>query len=595
MGRKSLIDEKLLDKIKEMAHEGFNVSEISEQLDLKKQTLSLWKHKFNIPIQSYGPREGYLKYKKFLNILDDAYNKKETVKLNQTLRDIDLHPGTAQSILKKHPKYRVVILSDRKSKYTTEDLVKYALKKGGKCLDIKYHNNNTKYKWECSEGHKWSARWNDIKNGNKWCPICARKIASDKLIKYDILHLKKYAEDKGGKCLSEKYKNYKTKYLWQCQCKNKWEATWSDIKQGRWCSVCSSINVGESNRKYNIDLLKNKAINLGGKCLSEHYKDVFSKYQWQCKKGHLWQTTWDSINRGSWCPSCSTQHSKAELEVLEWVQSQGFEAFSTRQIIKPKEIDIYVPSLNLGIEYCGLYWHSEAGGKGRNYHRDKMVSCEESGIRLITIFEDEWRDRNKQVKNFLKSVMGVHSRRVYARKCEVREVESGIAHRFLEDNHIQGKAPLKIAFGLFFENELLGVVTGNVHHRNFGEGDDFVLNRLVFKDEVQVVGGASKLIVKLRGYAKEKGFGRLISWSDSRYSQGNVYEKCGFILDSLVPPDYSYITPELERQSKQSNKKANLLKKGAVGNMSMTETELALSLGLSRLWDCGKKKYVINL
>lgn len=349
-------------------------------------------------------------------------------------------------------------------------------------------------------------------------------------------------------------------------------------------------------RQHTVGAISSKLSQLGYKYLdgfSGNIKHPIKAVHEKCQK--IRETRMESFFRQE-CPSCAnTGTSKAELEILEWVQSYGFEAHSTRQIIKPKEIDIFIPSLNLGIEYCGLYWHSEEAGKGRNYHRDKMKACEEAGIRLITIFEDEWGKRNAQVKNFLKSIMGIHSKRIYARKCDIIQLDKKIARDFLEQHHIQGAALFKVAFGLYHDGELLGVVTGNKHHRNFEGTNDFILNRLVFSDEVQVVGGASKLTLQLVKYAKDNGFDKLVSWSDNRYSQGNVYEKCGFKLENVVPPDYNYVTPEFERQSKQSNKKANLLKKGAVGDENSTENELALSLGYSRIWDCGKKRWTINL
>lgn len=268
-----------------------------------------------------------------------------------------------------------------------------------------------------------------------------------------------------------------------------------------------------------------------------------------------------------------------------------------RTILKPKELDIYIPELNLAIEYCGLYWHNEDSPqpRGRNYHYEKMKACQEQGVRLITIFEDEWLNRREQVSGFLMSVLGKAEKRYFARKCEVKEVDKAIARKFLNDYHIQGKTTCKIAFGLYYNDELLGVTTGNVHHRQKGDKAPFVLNRLVFKKGVLVVGGASKLLKHLMKYAKNEGFKELISWSDNRWSQGNVYEKTGFTLVEELKPDYSYVTSELTRQSKQSNKKKLLLKKGAVGSMANTEKELAKSIGYSRIWDCGKQRWSIDL
>ncbi len=294
------------------------------------------------------------------------------------------------------------------------------------------------------------------------------------------------------------------------------------------------------------------------------------------------------------CLNCSnTGNSKQEIEIKEWVQSLGLN--TEKYKIKRQEIDIYIPSLKIGIEYCGLYWHNEYSLTPRlkNYHYDKMIKANEEGIRLITIFEDEWLERKDQVKGFLKSVLGVTERRIYARKCEIKELEKSEAQIFLDRYHIQGKAIIKVALGLYFEEELVGLVTGNKHHRQ--GHNSFVLNRLVFKDGVQVLGGASRLLKHLIKYAKDNSHSKLISWSDNRWSEGRVYRATGFILEEELEPDYSYYVGSNKRISKQSCTKKNLLKKGAKGSMEDKEYELAMSIGYLRIWDCGKKRWVIDL
>ncbi len=263
--------------------------------------------------------------------------------------------------------------------------------------------------------------------------------------------------------------------------------------------------------------------------------------------------------------------------------------YNTRKIIAPLELDLYVSSLNLAIEYCGLYWHSE-DQKSNNYHYNKMKLCNEKGIRLITIFEDEWLERKEQVKNYITSVLSKNSIRIGARETELKEVSKKEAIAFLEENHIQGSSQIEVAFGLYYSDELVAVVTGNKHHRQGFEGI-FVLNRLAFKHNISVSGGSSKLLKELTDYAKNKGYSKLISWSDNRYSEGNVYQKTGFMLEEESKPDYSYIHG-LKRIAKQSCQKKHLLEKGAVGE---TEHEMARSLGYTRIYDCGKKRWSFKL
>jgi GNAT superfamily N-acetyltransferase len=118
-----------------------------------------------------------------------------------------------------------------------------------------------------------------------------------------------------------------------------------------------------------------------------------------------------------------------------------------------------------------------------------------------------------------------------------------------------------------------------------------VLKRLAFKSGITVVGGSSKLLKYFYEYAKKHGFKKIISWSDNRYSEGNVYKKLGFKLTEEIGPDYGYVRG-LIFYSKQSLNKKRLSFLGATGK---TEREMALSLGYYRIWDCGKKRWVIDL
>jgi len=283
--------------------------------------------------------------------------------------------------------------------------------------------------------------------------------------------------------------------------------------------------------------------------------------------------------------------STPQSELHEFISSVIKESveYNTRKIISPLELDIYIPSINLAVEYCGLYWHSDEF-KDKKYHYNKMKLCNEKGIRLITIFEDEWLERKAQVKNFILSVLNKNTIRLMARKTELKQASNAEASKFLEETHIQGSPKFEIAFGLYHNNEIQAIITGNKHHRQ-GFEDVFVLNRLAFRSNVSISGGSSKLLKALLNYTKEKGYTKVISWSDSRWSEGNVYKKLGFELNEELLPDYSYIQKQT-RISKQSCQKKHLIKKGAVGE---TETEMAISLDLKRIWDCGKKRWSYKL
>lgn len=258
-----------------------------------------------------------------------------------------------------------------------------------------------------------------------------------------------------------------------------------------------------------------------------------------------------------------------------------------------KSVDLYDPVSHVGVEYCGLHWHHETSKtpRGPTYHRDKMKLCSSQGIDLITIFEDEWLHRPGPVMNVLCARLGVHERRLFARQCELRPLGPPEANVFLEEHHLRGASHAPWAAWGLFADELVGVLTLGPHHRQ-GHEQVGVVDRLCFAGGVVVVGGAGRLIAAAAKEARERKQTALVSWSDNRWSRGAVYERLGFTLDANMPPDYTYVVAAQprERLSKQSQMKSRT---GCPADK--TEHEWALERGLSRIWDCGRKRWKLTL
>lgn len=282
-------------------------------------------------------------------------------------------------------------------------------------------------------------------------------------------------------------------------------------------------------------------------------------------------------------------YGKTEEELRSWLNNFGFSFKADYTILDGKELDAYDKKIGIAIEYCGLFWHNEMSKtpRLRRYHIDKYIKCKNKNIRLITIFEDEWKSRNHACKNFLRSVLNSFERKKFARKCNVKEISLDEHKDFCETNHILGSNNLsKIAFGLYFDEELVGTISLGRHHRG---SEDLVLDRLCFKDGIQVIGGSSKLFSRCVEWARKNNYSKIISWSDNRWSSGQVYLKLNFELTKDYGPDYSYvdILKPYSRISKQSQKKKT--------KCSKTEKEICLEKGLARIWDCGKKKWVFDI
>lgn len=271
--------------------------------------------------------------------------------------------------------------------------------------------------------------------------------------------------------------------------------------------------------------------------------------------------------------------SVSEQQILDFCNSYGFNFQPNKNFLGNKK---YLDGLDLekkiAVEYCGLYWHNELQPRiTRSYHKDKFDICAQKNVQLITIFEDEWIDRRQQVQHYLLGTLGIFQQRVYARNCYVNQIDLPTARSFIEKYHIQppGKNSTA-AWGLFYNKELLGVAIIGRHHRK--QTTQHVLTRIAFKHGIQVIGGFSKIISKLPR--------PLLTWSDNRWSLGNSYKKCGFVLDKELPPDYFY-TKGTIRKNKQSFQK---IKK----QPGQSEKQAALEMGWARIWDCGKRRWKLE-
>lgn len=149
--------------------------------------------------------------------------------------------------------------------------------------------------------------------------------------------------------------------------------------------------------------------------------------------------------------------------------------------------------MKLAIEFNGLFWHCDANtGMTRNYHIRKTESRSEKNIRLIHIFEDEWCEKRKIVESRLKNLFGIHDKTVFARKCEVRNVSSNVARDFQKNNHIQGAVNASVKLGLYYEDELIALMTFG--KCRFDKKHEWEMLRFCSRLGYHIPGAAGKLL-----------------------------------------------------------------------------------------------------
>jgi hypothetical protein len=258
---------------------------------------------------------------------------------------------------------------------------------------------------------------------------------------------------------------------------------------------------------------------------------------------------------------------------------------SDMEQIAPLELDIYIPSLHIAIEYNGLYRHSELAGKSRWYHRHKFEACKTKGIKLITIFEDEWTNNRDIVESMLWNALRLNTYRLNARDCSVVTLSTEMAASFLDKHHIQGHGRSSLKYGLMHHDELVSVMTfsnGEVSRKMEG----WEINRFATAFDTSVRGGASKLF---SAFLRDRNPTKVTSYADLRYGNGNVYQNLGFSLSGLTVPGYWYFkNTEIKRFHRFT------LRKTPNDPSHMTEWETRREQGWNRIWDCGHAKWVFE-
>lgn len=274
-----------------------------------------------------------------------------------------------------------------------------------------------------------------------------------------------------------------------------------------------------------------------------------------------------------------------EVVICKYLDELGVEyRTGDRKIIAPKEIDIVLDDYKLGIEVNGLYWHSENfGGKDRHYHLNKTMNANSAGYDLLHITQDEWDNSSAIIKSIIKSRLGLSDRRIYARKCQVVEIDARDARDFLKGNHLQGHTiGCFMNLGLIYDGELVSVMTFK-YNRGVVE-----LSRFVNKINTNVVGGASRLFKSALKSITED----ITTYSDARYFNGDIYGELGFEFIGMTQPGYYYFNSGNKKYDRTHFQKHKLASKLEKYDPNKSAWENMKDNGFDRIWNCGHRKFI---
>jgi hypothetical protein len=448
---------------------------------------------------------------------------------------------------------------------------------------VNYVNQKTSLKIICKKHGVFEQTYDTHKKGHG-CPNC---VGRNKTTQEFIEQAKKTHGNKYDYSLVEYEKsNDKIKII--CPIHGKFEQKANNHLNGNGCPKCKGLSITEKKTKTTEQFISEAKLIHGDKYGYSlvDYKNGKEFIKILCEEHGEFEQTPEIHLTGCGCQKCGFKYNHNEVLLTNFIQTLNIKTINnSRKIISPLELDVFIPSHNIAIEYNGLYWHSELL-KPSNYHLNKTELCEKQGIKLIHIFEDEWLFKQEIVKSRLKNILGLTENKIYARKCMIKEISSKESKQFLIKNHIQGNVNSSIKLGLYYNDELVSIMTfGKGRIALGGKSNQYELLRFCNKLDTIVIGGADKL---LKYFIKNYQPKEIISYADRRWSKGDLYEKLGFEKKHNSQPNYWYIINN-RREYRFGYRKSILVKKGF--DQNKTEHKIMLDRGIYRIYDCGNIAY----
>lgn len=460
----------------------------------------------------------------------------------------------------------------RKRTDTIDQFIEKARKIHGDKYDyskVEYVNNRTKVCIICPiHGEFWQTPDKHI-NRKQGCPKCARNCKDNK-----ETFIKKAKEIFGDEFdySDVEYINSQIKVAVGCREHGIFLVTPHNHLLGRGCPMCKNRKISESETKTTEKFVEEaKAVHPNDSVIYDKvkYEGAKVKVCLTCPiHGDFWQTP-SSHLQGCGCPKCTGQISKAEEEIKQFIEDNcNVEVLSNRRdiISGGKELDLYIPLMDVAFEYNGMIWHSERFGKDKNYHLKKTEDCLKQGIRLYHIYEYEWLNKKKVVKRKILDILNACDilPKIDSCSCDIRQIKED-AELFFLDNDIENCNRLSSLYiGAFYDGKLVAVLT----------------LRKADNDEWGIIRFASDVRYNIEGIRK-----KLIDWFiknykpniintevDRRWSYGEEYEECNFKLIGILPPTFAYTKS---------------------GNEYYTDiaADYKIKVPCYKIWNCGYLKY----
>lgn len=252
--------------------------------------------------------------------------------------------------------------------------------------------------------------------------------------------------------------------------------------------------------------------------------------------------------------------------------------------------DLYLPNLKLAFKIINLLEYSEIYKSDKNQLHTKN-NFENNEIKIVQIFEDNWIYKKDIVKSRILNLLKLSYNKIYSRKCGIKLISSLESNKFLLENHIQGRINSNINIGLFYNDELVSIMTFGKLRKNLGQvskENSYELLRFCNKLNYNIVGSATKIFSYfLKNYHPNL----VISFADKNWSdkKSNLYDKLNFKFLWESSPSYHYI--QSDKRKNRFGYRKDLLVKFGYKDLNWTEHKICIYNNLFRIYDSGSYKY----
>lgn len=388
-----------------------------------------------------------------------------------------------------------------------------------------------------------------------------------------------------------KYLNKNTKIKYDCPKHGEIEQK-PKLHINSGCPFCNGRGISKHS-KLTFTHLANLVHNNKYNYSAVEYKGMGKNLEVICPThGSFWQTPANHVHNKTGCPKCDAikSSSRAEKSVLDFIRQNyaGEIIENDRKVLDGKEMDVYIPSLKLGLEYHGMYFHVETA-YGKKRHWEKANKADEKGIRLIQIYEYEWEQKPEIVKSKILSILGKNTI-IGARETEAMRISFKLKNEFLDENHLQGRDNVKErnCYCLIYKDKIVSCMTFGPSRYN--RKYDWELTRFCTAKGMSIQHGAEKLLTHFK---RECG-GSIISYADRRWSTGGVYRELGFTLDGITKPGFDYYHLNKKQLENRRNYQKKNLTEMPEYDINLTEYEIMQLNGYDRIWNAGQLRFVMK-